>query len=77
MKLAEHNRIQLIWVQGRMGIDGNEIAEQLPREGASHPIIGPEPLLGISAKTAMEVIRDWTSRKHKEHWQSICGQKQT
>jgi hypothetical protein len=22
------------------------------------------------------VIRDWTSRKHEEHWQSICGQKQ-
>jgi hypothetical protein len=22
------------------------------------------------------VIRDWTSRKHEEHWQSICGQRQ-
>jgi len=50
-----------------MGNDGNEIAEHLPREGSSHPITGPEPLLGISAKIAMEVIRDWTSRKHEEH----------
>jgi hypothetical protein len=25
----------------------------------------------------MEVIRDWTSRKHEEHWQSVCGQRQT
>jgi len=22
------------------------------------------------------VIADWTHRKHEEHWQSICGQKQ-
>jgi hypothetical protein len=22
------------------------------------------------------VIRDWASRKHEEHWQSTCGQKQ-
>jgi hypothetical protein len=73
--LAEHNTFQLIWVQGHIGIDGNEIAEQLPREGSSHPIIGHEPLLCISAKVATEVIRVWTSRKHEEHWQSICGQK--
>jgi hypothetical protein len=29
-----------------------------------------------SAKVARGVIRDWTSRKHEEHWQSIRGQKQ-
>jgi hypothetical protein len=22
------------------------------------------------------VIRDWMSRKYKEHWQSMCGQRQ-
>jgi len=59
-----------------MGIDGNEIVDQLPREGSSHPIIRPEPLIGIPAKVATEVIRDWTSGKHEEHWQSICGQRQ-
>jgi hypothetical protein len=59
-----------------MGIDGNEIADQLPREGSSHPTIGPQPLLGIPAKVAMEVSRDWTSTKHEQHWQSICGQRQ-
>jgi predicted amidohydrolase YtcJ len=24
----------------------------------------------------MEVMRDWTTRKHKGHWQSIRGQQQ-
>jgi hypothetical protein len=35
-----------------MGIDGNEISDQLARQGSSHPLIGPEPALGISAKVA-------------------------
>jgi hypothetical protein len=46
----------------------------LNRQGSSHPLIGPEPALCISAKVAR--IRNWTSRKHKEHWQSIRGQRQ-
>jgi hypothetical protein len=59
-----------------MGIDGNEIADQLARQGSSHPFIGPEPALGISAKVARGVIRYWASRKHEEHWQSLRGRKQ-
>jgi hypothetical protein len=58
-----------------MRIDGNEIADQLAREGSSHPLTGPLSSLGISANVAREVIRDWISRKHEEHWQSTCGQR--
>jgi ribonuclease HI len=73
VKLAEHNRLQLVWVLGHMRIDRNEIADQLARQGSSHPLTGPEPALGISAKVAKGVIRDWMSRKHEEYWQCICG----
>jgi hypothetical protein len=48
-----------------MGIDGNKLADQLARPGSSPPLIGPEPALGISAKVARGVIRDWMSRKHE------------
>jgi ribonuclease HI len=41
VKLAEHNRIQLAWVPGHMRIDGNEIPDQLARQGTSYPLIGP------------------------------------
>jgi hypothetical protein len=59
-----------------MGIDEKEIADQIAREGSSHPLIVPDSALDISAKVAGEALRDWTSRKHEEHWQYICGQRQ-
>jgi hypothetical protein len=59
-----------------MGIDGNEIADQLARQGSTLPLMGSEPTLGISAKFAKGVIRGWTSWNHKEYWQSVCGQRQ-
>jgi hypothetical protein len=54
-----------------MGIDGNEIADQLARGGSSHPFIRPKPALGISTKVARGVIWDWISRKCEEHCQSM------
>jgi hypothetical protein len=43
-----------------MGIDRNEIVDELGRRGSSHPLTMPEPALGISVKVAREVIRGWT-----------------
>jgi hypothetical protein len=60
-------------VLGHVGIDGNEAADQVARQGSSHALTGPQAALGIPAKDAREVIRDWTSRKHEEH---ICGYRQ-
>jgi hypothetical protein len=45
----------------------------LHRQSSSHPLRGPKPALGVSAKVARGVIRDCMSRKHKGHWQPICG----
>jgi hypothetical protein len=59
-----------------MEIHRNEIPDEFARQGSSHPLIGPEPTLRIYAKAAMGMIKDWTSRKHDKHWQSLCGQRQ-
>lgn len=56
-----------------VGIDGNEITDQLGRQDSSHLLIGLEPTLGITAEVARVVIRGWKSRKH-ECQQSVCGQ---
>ena len=65
--------MKLASVPGHMGFDGNEIAEELAKQSYSHLLIGPEPAIGVTAKVARRVIRDWINRKHEEHWQSICG----
>ena len=75
-KLAESNRIQLVWVPRHTGNDGNDIGDQLARQSSLHPPTGHEPSFGLSSRVAGGVIRDGTSRKHEDHWQSTCGQRQ-
>jgi ribonuclease HI len=55
-KLAEINRIKLVWLPGHTGIDGNETADQLAKQAP--PIIGPQPAYGTPAKVAKEMIRN-------------------
>ena len=56
-KLAEHKRIKLALVLGHLGIDENEIADQLARCGSFHQLLVPKPAFGISTKVAKEIIR--------------------
>ena len=77
VKLAENNRIQLVWVPEHMGIGVNEVADQSTKQGFSHPLVGTEPALGMLAEVARGGIRAWKSRKHEEYWQFICGPRWT
>jgi len=63
VKLAERDRVQLVWVLGHIRIEGNEITEQLAREGFLQLFIGPEHALEISAEVPAGAIRDWMNRK--------------
>jgi len=65
VKLAACNMIQLLLVPRHMGIDGNKITAELARERSSHPLIEPEPALGIPTEVSRQAIRDQMSRKHE------------
>jgi hypothetical protein len=58
-----------------MGVNANETAYELARQSFSNSLRGPNPTLGTPVKY-VEGIRDWRSRQHEEHWQSIHGQSQ-
>jgi ribonuclease HI len=66
IQLAEHNRVQLIWVPGHEGIVGNEITDQLVRTGPEYPFTGPEPACGIAVGLAKKAARDWTNINDKK-----------
>jgi ribonuclease HI len=33
VKLTDHNRMQLVWMPGHMGIDGNKTVDEAARQG--------------------------------------------
>jgi hypothetical protein len=74
-KLAEHNRVQLIWMPGHEDIEDNETADQLAKLGSECPFIGFEPTCSISAGISKKAVRDWTNRDHKKYWESLTGLK--
>jgi ribonuclease HI len=49
VKLAEHNRVQLIWMLCHEGTEGNKTVDQLAKLGSECPLTGPEPACGTSA----------------------------
>jgi hypothetical protein len=51
------------------------MADHLAKAGPEHPITGPEPACSISAGVAKKVVRDWTNRNHKKHWEFTIGLK--
>jgi len=61
----------MVWVPRNIGIDGNEIADHLARQGSSLPLTEPEIALGISVMVARGVAMSWMSRENKRQLQSI------
>jgi hypothetical protein len=76
MQLPEHNTAQMIQVPGHEGIDGNEMSDQLAKQGFECPFIGCEPACGISTEVSEKAVRDSTIRDLRKHSDSLCGLKQ-
>jgi hypothetical protein len=77
MILVECNSVQLLWVLGHKGAEGNETADQLAKRSLLHPFIGPEPACGISDTVTGRVFMDWVHREHQEYNGSLFQNKGT
>jgi hypothetical protein len=65
--------VGLFWVLGHSGIRGNEVADELAREGSVHHFVGQEPALGVSRQSIKKKIQCWLDKQHMALWQGLAG----
>ena len=75
-RLAESNVVELCWVKGHEGNQGNEEADRLARMGSDHQMIGPEPALPLATTTRSALIKDDTLQRHWNYWVNYEGCRQ-
>jgi ribonuclease HI len=71
--ISTYHSVGLFWVPGHAGIRGNEIADELAREGSVHQFVGPEPALGVSRQIIKKIIQCWLDKQHLMLWQGLAG----
>ena len=74
--IASNNRVILYWVPGHSGIPGNEMADELARNGSNTPFVGPEPAVGVSAELIRSTIYGIFRKLQCKNWRDIKGQRQ-
>ena len=58
----------MVWVPGHSGIEGNEKADELARQGSAAVSYGPEPFIPIPQSLCDKALRKWTRSELARHW---------
>ena len=67
-RLAESNPVELVWVKGHTGNQGNEEADRLARKGSDRLFVGPELSLPLTSAALTSLIKKDTLRRHSLRW---------
>ena len=63
-----NKEVELLWVPGHSGIEGNEKTDRLAKRGSQSPFCGPEPVFGITRNQIKIAIKDWCFEAFRKHW---------
>ncbi len=66
--LSEINQVTIMWVPGHSGIQQNETADRLAKEGARTRPIGPKAFLPLSLNKFKSKIRNWIEKRRQTEW---------
>ena len=69
--IGRWNELELIWVPGHCGIDGNEKADELARDGSSNSPYGSEPIIGISNSFMSGWINQMIDLLNAQRWNNL------
>lgn len=75
-QLTSRNTVNLYWVPGHCGIEGNEIADSLARAGSEMAFCGPEPFCGVSECSLKLELRRWESNMVTKNWNATLDSRQ-
>jgi ribonuclease HI len=70
--LSSDNSIQLLWVPGHMGIEGNEIADELAKKALQNDTLITQ--IPITESVAKEKIKISLLKQHNQYWHESHGQ---
>jgi len=69
--ISTRHAVGMYWVPGHAGVRGNEIADELARDGCALKFVGPEPGLGVSRQDIRRRIRRWLVNQHWVRWRAV------
>ena len=70
--LGTAHNVELRWVPGHNGVEGNELADSLAREGSSTTPIGPEPFLPRTPGVITGAIKEYLFNIHLKRYNNIA-----
>ena len=65
--------VGLYWVPGHAGVWGNEMANELARDGSVQRFVGPQFSLGTSRQNIRRKIKLWMDNQQLVLWRSPCS----